>query len=115
MPLNKTLTIIIGFIHDFAAGCWGATVLAVYWLDQQTLPHDLHGIILGMKKQFFYGGLACVFLVFATGAGRTFTYVGNVYGRDAEKVRRNMLIAKHILLLTVFSAGIYWQYVMVYN
>ena len=113
--MKKALTIFIGFIHDFAAGCWGATVLAIYWLNRQVLPPELHGIILGMQKQFFYFGIVCVLLVFATGAGRTFTYVGNVYGADAEKVRRKMLIIKHVLLLTVFGAGIYWQYVMVYS
>ncbi len=113
--MKKALTIFIGFIHDFAAGCWGATVLAIYWLNRQAVPPELHGIILGMKKQFFYFGIVCVLLVFATGAGRTFTYVGNVYGPDAERVRRKMLITKHILLLTIFGAGIYWQYVMVYS
>jgi uncharacterized membrane protein len=113
--LKKALTIFIGFVHDFAAGCWGASVLAIYWLNKQSLAPDVQEILSGMKKQFFYFGIACVLLVFATGAGRTFTYVGNVYGEDAEKVRRKMLITKHIVLLTVFGAGIWWQYAMVYN
>lgn len=113
--MKKALTIVIGFIHDFAAGCWAATVLAVYWLGRQPLPADVQSIVLGMKKQFFYFGIVCVLLVFATGAGRTFTYVGNVYGEDAERVRRRMLIIKHVLLITVFGLGIFWQYSMVYN
>jgi hypothetical protein len=32
--MNKSLTIFVGFIHDFAAGFWAATVLAVYWLHR---------------------------------------------------------------------------------
>jgi len=112
--MKKALTIFIGFIHDFAAGCWAATVLAVYWLNRQSVPSDITGIIFNLKKQFFFFGIACVILVFATGAGRTFTYVGEVYGRDAEKMRRKMLIVKHVILLSVFSAGTYWQYTMVY-
>jgi hypothetical protein len=43
--------------------------------------------------------------VFAGGAGRTFTYtyVGEVYGKDAEKMRRKMLIINHIVLFVVFA------------
>ena len=32
--MKRIFTILIGFVHDFAAGCWLATVLAVYRLDQ---------------------------------------------------------------------------------
>ena len=113
--MKKILTILIGFIHDWAAGCWAATVLGVYWLSRQSVPAELGNIIFDLKKQFFYSGIACVILVFATGAGRTFTYVEDVYGQDAEKVRRKMLIIKHIILLTVFGSGIFWQYTMVFR
>ena len=112
--MKKILTILIGFIHDWAAGCWAATVLAIYWLQRQSVPVEMSGIIFGLKKQLFYAGLICVILVFATGAGRTFTYVVDVYGQDAEKVRRKMLIIKHIVLLIVFGSGIFWQYTMVF-
>jgi len=112
--VKKILTILIGFIHDWAAGCWAATVLAIYWLQRQSVPVEMSGIIFGLKKQLFYAGLICVILVFATGAGRTFTYVEDVYGQDAEKVRRKMLIIKHIVLLIVFGSGIFWQYTMVF-
>jgi len=113
--VKKILTILIGFIHDWAAGCWAATVLAIYWLQRQSVPVEMSGIIFGLKKQLFYAGLICVILVFATGAGRTFTYVEDVYGQDAEKVRRKMLIIKHIVLLIVFGSGIFWQYTMVFR
>ena len=113
--MKKALTIFIGFIHDWAAGCWAATVLAIYWLQRQSVPVEMSGIIFGLKKQLFYAGLICVTLVFATGAGRTFTYVEDVYGQDAEKVRRKMLIIKHVVLLTVFGSGIFWQYTMVFR
>ena len=113
--MKKIVTILIGFIHDWAAGCWAATVLAIYWLQRQSVPVEMSGIIFGLKKQLFYAGLICVILVFATGAGRTFTYVEDVYGQDAEKVRRKMLIIKHIVLLIVFGSGIFWQYTMVFR
>jgi hypothetical protein len=56
-----------------------------------------------------------VITVFATGAGRSFTYVDNVYGKDAENVRRKMLVMKHVILLLIFGSGIYWQYMMVFQ
>ncbi len=112
--MKKALTIFIGFIHDWAAGCWAATVLGIWWLSRYSGNAAVGGILFELKKQFFYAGLFCVVLVFATGAGRTFTYVGNVYGEDAEKVRRKMLIIKHIMLLSIFGAGICWQYLMTF-
>ncbi len=113
--MKQAFTIFIGFIHDFAAGCWGATVLSVYWLHRTEQEKGLGSLLLDLKKQFFYIGLACVGTVFIAGAGRMFTYVGNVYGDEAEKLRRRMLIIKHVLLITVFGAGIFWQYVMIYR
>lgn len=112
--MKKALTIVIGFIHDFAAGCWAATVLGIYWLGRQAFSAEAGGIILGLKKQLFWAGIVCAATVFATGAGRSFTYVDNVYGADAERVRRKMLIIKHIFLLLIFGLGIWWQYTMVF-
>jgi len=112
--MKKAFTIIIGFIHDFAAGCWAATVLAIYWLSRQVFSAEVGAIIFGLKKQLFWAGVVCVITVFATGAGRTFTYVENVYGPDAEKRRRKLLMIKHIILLTVFGLGTWWQYSMTF-
>ncbi|MDA8077646.1 MAG: hypothetical protein M0Z79_01790 [Nitrospiraceae bacterium] len=113
--MKRAFTIIIGFVHDFAAGCWAATVLAVYWLSRQAFPAEVGGIMFGLKKQLFWAGIVCVTTVFATGAGRSFTYVDNVYGKDAEKDRRRLLIIKHIFLFVVFGSGILWQYSMVFR
>ncbi|MBI5075980.1 MAG: hypothetical protein HZB62_12540 [Nitrospirae bacterium] len=112
--MKKALTIIIGFVHDFAAGCYAATVIGIYWLSSQVFSSEVGIIILGLKKQLFWTGIVCVITVFATGAGRTFTYVDNVYGPEAEKKRRRLLMIKHIVLLTVFGLGIWWQYSMTF-
>lgn len=116
--MKKALTIFIGFLHDFAAGCWAASVLAVYWIDHvTTLRPDLNSSLDSLERQFFWAGLGCVAVVLLAGMGRTFTYayVGEVYGKDAEKMRRTMLIIKHIVLFTVFGLGIWWQYTMVFG
>ncbi|MEW6109442.1 MAG: hypothetical protein AB1632_09800 [Nitrospirota bacterium] len=114
--MKKAFTIFVGFIHDFAAGCWAATVLAVYWLERIT-DHNVRSALTGLKKEFFYIGLACVAVVLLAGIGRTFTYayIGEVYGADTEKMRKKMLITKHIILFAIFSAGIYWQWIMVFK
>ena len=112
--MNKSLTIFIGFIHDFAAGFWAATLLAVYWLHRLQLSDpELSSPLKPLETEFFYLGLASVGMVLLTGMGRTFTYIDNFYGKDAEKIRRKMLAAKHILLFGVFGSGTYWQYTMV--
>jgi len=112
--MKKAFTIFIGFIHDFAAGCWAATVLVIYWLNG--IPNkDLSDVLTDIEKDFFYIGLICVVIVFLAGTGRTFTYISNVYGEDAEKTRRKMLLVKHVALLLVFGIGIYWQYTMVFK
>ena len=114
--MNKVLTIFIGFIHDFAAGCWAATVLTVYWLDRISVKEPaLHATLSEVERDFFYIGIACALIVFIAGAGRTFTYVDNAYGADVERQRRRMLVIKHVVLLTIFSLGMYWQYTMVFN
>lgn len=113
--MKKALTIIIGFVHDFAAGCWAATVLAIYWLSGQIVSTEVGSVILSLKKQLFWAGIVCVIVVFATGTGRTFTYVDNVYGPDAEKRRRRLLIIKHVILFTVFGLGIWWQYLLTFR
>lgn len=114
--MNKSLTIFVGFIHDFSAGFWAATVLAIYWLHRlQVSNPELSSPLRPLEIEFFYFGLASVGLVLLTGMGRTFTYIENYYGEDAEKMRRKMLAVKHILLFGIFGIGTYWQYTMVFN
>ncbi len=112
--MKKIFPILVGFVHDFATGCWLATVLAVYWIDKQTVSGELTGALFGLKRQFFYFGVASTLIVLATGAGRTLLYVNNIYGANSERLRRRMLIVKHIILLIVLGLGTYWQYTLVF-
>jgi putative copper export protein len=113
--LKKIFSILIGFIHDFASGCWAATLLAVYWLDRHSVTPGLSEELFGLKTRFFYLALTCIVIILATGAGRTFTYISDVYGPDAEKMRRKMLIIKHIILFVLFGLGTFWQYFTVFR
>jgi len=113
--MKQIFQIIIGFLHDFAAGCWAATVFAIYWINNKHFALHIVDSLFGLKKDFFQAGLVCIAVVFLTGAGRSFTYVNNVYGKKAERTRRMMLIAKHIILFAVFGYGTWWQYNAVFH
>jgi F0F1-type ATP synthase membrane subunit c/vacuolar-type H+-ATPase subunit K len=105
-------------LHDFAAGCWAATVLAVYWVDRISIQRpDLKTVLNVLERQFFWAGVGCTAVVLLAGMGRTFTYayIGSVYGEQSEQLRRKMLIIKHIVLVTAFGLGTWWQYTMAFS
>ncbi len=114
--MKKALTIFTGFIHDFTAGCWAAILFVIYWMHRlHTGNNELASALMPLESQFFYFGLACTGIVLLTGMGRTFTYIEDFYGKDAEKLRRKMLMVKHALLFGIFGIGTYWQYIMVFE
>ena len=50
--MKKALTIVIGFIHDFAAGCWAATVIAVYYPHKEEDAHpETHNPFLRLRSR----------------------------------------------------------------
>lgn len=116
MNIRKAAIVLNGFVHDFAAGYWLALMVAI------ALIHRLHGshpevtaILNSIERLFFWQSIAAMVAIAATGAGRTFTYIENWYGPDAERLRRRMLIIKHIVLLAVFGAGYFVVYPMVFH
>jgi len=113
--VKKALTVIIGFVHDFASGGWAATVFAVAYLDANEADHGATELLGELERSFFWIGIACILVVFATGAGRTFTYVDQHYGPEAERQRRRLLVIKHVILVVVFGAGTTWQYAMAFG
>ena len=111
--MKRALTIVVGFVHDFAAGCWAATVLVVFWMERMLASApEAAGIMGDIQQRFFWIGVGCSATLFATGAGRGFTYVEDVYGPETESRRRLMLIVKHVLLLGVVGGGTWWQFAM---
>jgi len=116
--MKKAFAIFIGFLHDFAAGCWAASVLAVYWLDGFALQRpEMKPVLEELEQRFFWAGVGCTMIVLLAGMGRTFTYayIGSVYGEQSEQLRRKMLIVKHIVLLAVFGLGTWWQHTMAFS
>ena len=113
--MKRILAVVVGFAHDFAAGIWAATVLGVWWLERASVDAAARAVLDGLSRQLFWIGIAAVALVFATGAGRTFTYVDNYYGPEAERARRRALIVKHVVLFAVFGSGILWQWSLAFR
>ena len=116
MNLKKILVVLNGFIHDFAAGIWLAAITTIALLHRAHL-HDavLTTVLNGIERQFFWASVLAMVMIMATGAGRTFTYVENWYGQDAERVRRRMLIVKHVVLLVCFGSGYLWVWGRVFH
>lgn len=114
--IKKGAVIVNGFVHDFAAGIWLAAIATIVILHRAHGVHrEVAAVLNLLEHQFFWLSLAAAVLIMATGAGRTFTYVDNWYGADAEAARRRLLIIKHVVLLSGFGAGYWLVYARVFH
>jgi uncharacterized membrane protein len=116
MNLKKTAVVINGFIHDFAAGIWLATIVSIAVLHNAHLNDvTVAGVLNHLERMFFWWSVGAAVIIMATGAGRTFTYVDNWYGEDAERQRRKALIVKHIVLFSAYALGYLWVWGKVFH
>lgn len=115
--LKKAAIILNGFVHDFAAGIWLAAIAAIVLIHSmhQGTGGEVVTILNRLERIFFWTSIVSMVVIMATGAGRTFTYVDNWYGADAERVRRRMLIIKHVVLFAAFGAGYLVVYPQVFH
>lgn len=112
MSFKKTAIIVNGFMHDFAAGIWLAAIVTIIWLHEAHLAQPTTTAALNiLERKLFWSSVVAAILIMATGAGRTFTYVDNWYGEDAEKARRKALILKHCILFSAYALGYFaiWE------
>lgn len=116
MNLKKTAVIVNGFVHDFAAGIWLALIVTIVMLHRaHSSQPSVTNVLNILERRFFWMSLAAALVIMATGAGRTFTYVDNWYGAEAEAARRKLLITKHVILLSGFACGYWVVYGMVFH
>jgi uncharacterized membrane protein len=114
--LKKSLIVLNGFIHDFAAGIWLAAIVSIVWLHDAHLGETTTAIVLNvLERRMFWASVAAAIIIIATGAGRTFTYVDNWYGEDAERQRRKALIVKHVVLFSAYALGYLWVWSKVFH
>lgn len=116
MEIKKTAIILNGFLHDFAAGIWLAAIIAIVWLHDAHVSTPSTTALLNMlEHRLFWASVASAILIMATGAGRTFTYVDNWYGENAEQMRRRALVLKHVVLFTCYAIGYVWVWGKVFH
>ena len=116
MNFKKSAIVLNGFVHDFAAGIWLATIVSIAVLHNAHLKDvTVTGILNHLERMFFWWSVAAAVVIMATGAGRTFTYVDNWYGEDAERQRRKALIVKHIVLFSAYAVGYFWIWNKVFH
>lgn len=116
MRLSKTVVILNGFIHDFAAGIWLAAIVVIVWLHGAHMSEPSTTAVLNvLERRMFYTSVGAAVLIMATGAGRTFTYVDNWYGEQAEQSRRKALIVKHVVLFSAYALGYLWVWGKVFH
>ena len=109
--IKKAAIVLNGFIHDFATGYWLSALIAIYLLHGfRAGSPELSGALGSIERFFFWHSVAAAAAIFATGGMRSFTYVNNFYGPEAEKTRRKMLVIKHVLLIVIVGGGSYWAY-----
>ncbi len=116
MNTKKTVIIVNGFLHDFAAGIWLACIVTIAWLHGAHIAESSTASVLNMlERRMFWASVTDAVLIMATGAGRTFTYVDNWYGEDAELARRRALIVKHVILFSAYGLGYLWVWGKVFH
>lgn len=109
--IKKIAVVLNGFVHDFMTGYWLSALITIHLLHRfREQAPQVAGMLAQMERFFFWNSVAGAVVIFATGGMRSFTYVDNFYGPEAEKTRRRMLIAKHVALFAVVGAGSYWGY-----
>lgn len=114
--IKKAAIVFNGFIHDFATGYWLSAMIAIYFLHDFQTSYPSLAVQLGtIERFFFWNTIGAAIVIFATGGMRTFTYVDNFYGPEAEKTRRRMLIVKHVVLIAIFAAGGWWAYLRAFH
>jgi uncharacterized membrane protein len=116
MELKKIAVVINGFVHDFTSGYWVSAMIAIYFLHDFRLQYQALSIPINhIERFFFWNALGGMVIILLTGAGRTLTYVDNVFGEQTEATRRKLLIGKHIILFAVFGAGSWWSYQVAFH
>ena len=113
---KKIAIVLNGFTHDFATGYWLSSMIAIFFLHRFQGQYPVVSELLGILERFFFWNtIGAAAVIFATGGMRTFTYVDNIFGPEAEKIRRKMLIMKHVALILIFAAGGFWAYTRAFH
>lgn len=105
----KAFLIINNFAHDLFTGLWTSSVIVIYLLNKRAntrthLATELHDI----AKLFFWLGIFSIAIILGTGLIRYIFY--RIESDGSEKIKKSLLIFKHLLLGAVFIGGTFLAY-----
>lgn len=107
----KVSIIINNFAHDLSTGLWASSLLVISLLDRKA--RSLDGVLISsmlhdVMRVFFWIGVASIGAIFATGGLRLLYY--RTESAEEEKLKKELLIVKHVLFTFVFIGGTYYAY-----
>ncbi len=110
----KALFIINNFTHDLFTGLWTSAILVIYLLskraqEQALLAAELHPVM----HMFFWLGIFSIGMILGTGLVRFIYYRPETDG--SERIKKSLLIYKHLLLGAVFIGGTFLAYRWTYS
>jgi len=105
----KAFFIINNFTHDLFTGLWTSAILVIYLLSkrataQTLLAAELHPVM----RLFFWLAIFSLAMVLGTGLIRFIYYRPVTDG--SERIKKSLLIYKHVLFGAVFIGGTFLAY-----
>lgn len=113
----KALIIVNNFVHDLFTGLWASSLLVIYFLDKRArapqgllISPALHDVM----RMLFWLGVISMAVIVASGGLRLLYYRTETAGED-EKIKKDLLIIKHVLFTFVFIGGTYFSYLHAFS
>ncbi|OGW36362.1 MAG: hypothetical protein A2010_03090 [Nitrospirae bacterium GWD2_57_9] len=105
----KAFLIINNFAHDLFTGMWTSMVLTIYLLRRSADAHaHAAAEIQNIVGLFFWLCIVSLGIVLTSGLVRYIYYKPETDG--SERVKKGLLIFKHVLFTVIFAGGTFLAY-----
>lgn len=112
--LVSLLIIINDFAHDLFTGLWISSFLVIFILDRTAVTPEAFDPLFLVMRTFFWLGIISLLIIIGTGVVRLRHY-GKSEQTELKSIKRQALIVKHIILVSLFILGTYFSYHFVYR
>jgi radical SAM superfamily enzyme YgiQ (UPF0313 family) len=113
----KALIVVNNFVHDLFTGLWTSSLVVIVLLDRRAdspegvlVASSLHEVM----RIFFWLGVASIAVILASGSLRML-YYGPGISAEEEKIKKELLIVKHVFFTFAFIGGTYLAYVYAFS
>jgi putative copper export protein len=113
----KALIVVNNFVHDLFTGLWASSLLVIVLLNRKAKVPDsalvadsLHAVM----RIFFWIGVASIAVIVVSGSLRMLYYRSGISAED-EKIKKELLIVKHVFFTFAFIGGTYLAYVYAFS